>query len=171
MHPGSINKTIAQVGKTWTAMFPDNLFDYQFLDEHIAKFYTQEQKVYTAFQLFSSIAIIIGCLGLYGLIMFAAAQRTKEVGIRKVLGAPIMSIVALFSREFVILIGIAFLIAAPLGYWIMNTWLNNYAYHISINAGLFIIAITASCAIAAITIAYQTIKAALVNPVKSLRSE
>ncbi|HTI61830.1 ABC transporter permease [Mucilaginibacter sp.] len=171
MRPGSINKTIAQVGKTWNTMFPDNLFDYQFLDEHIAKFYTQEQKVYTAFQLFSSIAIIIGCLGLYGLIMFAAAQRTKEVGIRKVLGAPVVSIIALFSREFVILIGIAFLIAAPLGYWIMNTWLSNYAYHISINAGLFIIAITASFAIAAITIAYQTIKAALINPVKSLRSE
>jgi ABC-type antimicrobial peptide transport system permease subunit len=103
--------------------------------------------------------------------MFAAAQRTKEVGIRKVLGAPIMSIIGLFSKEFVVLIIIAFVIAAPLGYWVMNSWLNNYAYHISIGAGTFVVAIAASFAIAAITIAYQTIKAAKVNPVKSLRSE
>jgi putative ABC transport system permease protein len=103
--------------------------------------------------------------------MFAAAQRTKEVGIRKVLGAPIMSIIALFSKEFVVLIVIAFVIAAPVGYYMMHSWLNNYAYHISIGAGTFFVAIAVSFAIAAITIAYQTIKAARVNPVKSLRSE
>jgi ABC-type antimicrobial peptide transport system permease subunit len=168
---GSINKTIDQIGKSWSALFPDNLFEYKFLDDHIASFYKQEQKEYTAFKFFSCIAIIIGCLGLYGLVMFAAAQRTKEVGIRKVLGAPIMSIIGLFSKEFVVLIIIAFVIAAPLGYWMMHNWLNNYAYHISIGAGTFLVAIAASFAIAAITIAYQTIKAARVNPVKSLRSE
>jgi len=171
IRPGALNKTISQIGKTWSALFPDNLFDYQFLDEHIASFYTQEQKVYTAFKLFSSIAILIGCLGLYGLIMFAASQRTKEIGIRKVLGAPIASIIGLFSKEFVLLIAIAFLIAAPLGYYMMNNWLNNYAYHITIGPWTFVLAIIASMLIAGITIAYQTIKAALVNPVKSLRSE
>lgn len=171
LRAGAINKTIDQIGKSWSALFPDNLFEYQFLDDHIASFYKQEQKEYTAFKLFSCIAILIGCLGLYGLIMFAAAQRTKEVGIRKVLGAPIMSIVGLFSKEFVVLIIIAFVIAAPVGYWMMNNWLNNYAYHISIGPGIFVVAIAASFAIAAITIAYQTIKAARMNPVKSLRSE
>lgn len=171
LRAGAINKTIDQIGKSWSALFPDNLFDYKFLDDHIASFYTQEQKEYTAFKLFSCIAILIGCLGLYGLIMFAAAQRTKEVGIRKVLGAPIISIVGLFSKEFVVLIIIAFVIAAPVGYWMMNNWLNNYAYHISIGPGIFLVAIAASFAIAALTIAYQTIKAARVNPVKSLRSE
>jgi len=171
IRPCTINKTMAQMSKTWSALFPDNLFDYAFLDDHIASFYTQEQKVYTAFKLFSSIAILIGCLGLYGLIMFAAAQRTKEIGIRKVLGAPIASILGLFSKEFVLLIGIAFLIAAPLGYYMMNNWLNNYAYHITISPWTFILSIIASMFIAGITIAYQTIKAALVNPVKSLRSE
>jgi len=171
LRAGTINKTIDQISKSWTAMFPDNLFEYKFLDEHIASFYAQEQREYTAFKFFSCIAIIIGCLGLYGLVMFAAAQRTKEVGIRKVLGAPIISIVGLFSKEFVVLIVIAFAIAAPVGYWMMNNWLNNYAYHISIGPGIFVIAIAASFVIAAVTIAYQTIKAARVNPVKSLRSE
>ncbi|HEY2581260.1 MAG TPA: FtsX-like permease family protein, partial [Mucilaginibacter sp.] len=108
---------------------------------------------------------------LYGLIAFAASQRTKEVGIRKVLGAPLWSIVGLFSKEFVLLITIAFFIAAPIGYYAMHNWLQNYAYHINIGAGIFIIAIVASFIIAAITIAYQTIKAAMVNPVVSLRSE
>jgi len=171
IRPGAINKTLDQIGKDWAQLNPNNLFDYQFLDDHIATFYTQEQKVYTAFKLFSGIAILIGCLGLYGLIMFAASQRTKEIGIRKVLGAPIASIVALFSKEFVMLIAIAFLIAAPLGYYMMNSWLNNYAYHITIGPWTFVLAVIASMIIAGITIAYQTIKAALVNPVKSLRSE
>ncbi|MDR3693716.1 ABC transporter permease [Mucilaginibacter sp.] len=171
IRPGAINKTIERIGKSWAGLFPDNLFDYQFLDDHIASFYTQEQKVYTAFKLFSGIAILIGCLGLYGLIMFAAAQRTKEIGIRKVLGAPIASIITLFSKEFVVLIAIAFIIAAPLGYYMMNNWLSNYAYHITIGPWTFVLAVIASIIIAVITIAYQTIKAALVNPVKSLRSE
>jgi len=171
MQPVGMVHTIDYINKSWSALFPNDLFKYEFLDEHIASFYTQEQKVYTAFKLFSFIAILIGCLGLYGLISFAASQRTKEIGIRKVLGAPIASIVGLFSKEFVLLIAIAFVIAAPLGYYMMNNWLNNYAYHITIGPWTFVLAIIASMIIAGVTIAYQTIKAALVNPVKSLRSE
>jgi putative ABC transport system permease protein len=163
--------TIAAIGKEWSLLFPDNVFKYEFIDEHIAQMYQQEQKVYTAFQLFSGIAILIGCLGLYGLIAFAASQRTKEVGIRKVLGAPLYSIVGLFTREFVTLIGIAFLIAAPLGYYMMHKWLQNFAYHITIGPAIFFIAIASSLIIAALTTAHQAVKAALVNPVKSLRSE
>jgi len=171
LQPAAMPQTIGRIEKSWSALYPNNLFDFEFLDTHIASFYTQEQKVYTAFKIFSFIAIFIGCLGLYGLIMFAASQRTKEIGIRKVLGAPIASIVGLFSKEFVLLIAVAFLIAAPLGYYMMNNWLNNYAYHITIGPWTFVLAIIASLIIAGITIAYQTIKAALVNPVKSLRSE
>ncbi len=171
IQPVGMTRTIDYINKSWSALFPNDLFKYEFLDEHIASFYTQEQKVYTAFKLFSGIAILIGCLGLYGLISFAASQRTKEIGIRKVLGAPLMSIVGLFSKEFILLISIAFIIAAPVGYYAMHNWLQNYAYHINIGAGIFIIAIAASITIAAITISYQAIKAALVNPINSLRSE
>ncbi len=171
IQPAAMGTTIAGIDKLYSTLQPNDLFDYEFLDEHIAKFYVQEQKVYTAFKFFSGIAIFIGCLGLYGLIMFAAAQRTREIGIRKVLGAPIASIVGLFSKEFVLLISIAFVIAAPLGYYMMNNWLNNYAYHITIGPWTFVLAIIASMIIAGITIAYQAIKAALVNPIKSLRSE
>lgn len=171
LQPNNMTATIAAIGKTWSNDFPDNLFKYEFIDEHIAAMYTQEQKVYTAFQLFSGIAILIGCLGLYGLIAFAASQRTKEVGIRKVLGAPLHSIVGLFTREFVALIAIAFLIAAPLGYFMMHKWLENFAYHINIGPAIFLVAIAASLLIAAVTTAHQTLKAALANPVKSLRNE
>jgi ABC-type antimicrobial peptide transport system permease subunit len=171
LKPKNMPATIAAIGKAWGTLFPDGVFKYEFVDEHIAAMYIQEQKVYAAFQLFSGIAILIGCLGLYGLIAFAASQRTKEVGIRKVLGAPLFSIVGLFTREFVALIGIAFLIAAPLGYYMMHKWLENFAYHIKIGPAIFLVAIVASLAIAAITTMHQTLKAALANPVKSLRSE
>jgi len=152
-------------------LFPEQLFNYEFLDEHIAKWYRQEEKQYTAFKLFAGIAILICCLGLYGLVAFAAAQRTKEVGIRKVLGASLGSIVLLFSKEFVWLILIAFLVAGPLAYYVMNNWLQNFAYQVHINAGIFIIAILVSVTIAGITIAYQAIRAGVANPVESLRSE
>jgi ABC-type antimicrobial peptide transport system permease subunit len=171
IQPTGMAKTISSIDKSWSALSPNDLFEYEFLDDHIAKFYVQEQKVYTAFKLFSGIAILIGCLGLYGLISFAASQRTREIGIRKVLGAPIASIVGLFSKEFVVLICIAFVIAAPVGYYAMHSWLQNYAYHIEIGTGIFVVAIAASFIIAGVTIAYQTIKAAMANPVKSLRSE
>ncbi|HLL44723.1 MAG TPA: FtsX-like permease family protein, partial [Segetibacter sp.] len=171
IQPGEMRQTISNIDKAWSELFPDNLFEYEFLDDHIASLYRQEQKEYTAFKLFSCIAIIIGCLGLYGLVAFAAAQRTKEVGIRKVLGASLQDIVLLFSKEFVLLIAIAFIIAAPLAYYTMHKWLENFAYHINVHAGIFITAIMTSLIIAACTIAYQAVKAAVANPVKSLRTE
>jgi putative ABC transport system permease protein len=164
-------KSIAGIEKAWSSLFPDRLFQYEFLDDHIAASYRQEDKVYTAFKLFSSIAILIGCLGLYGLIAFAAAQRTKEVGIRKVLGASIFNIVSLFAKESAILIVIAFVIAAPVGYYVMHSWLENFAYQVGFGLQVFLVAIAASFMIAAITIAYQAIRAAVANPVRSLRSE
>lgn len=166
-----LRATLQNIEKTWNSLFPNQLFDYQFLDDRIASFYQQEQKLYTAFRLFVGIAIVIGCLGLYGLIAFATVQRTKEVGIRKVLGAPLRSIVYMFTKEFISLILIAFVIAAPVAYYGMSKWLQNFAYHIDIRAGIFVIAIMASFIIAALTVASQTIRAALANPVKALRSE
>jgi putative ABC transport system permease protein len=171
LQPKNMQATILAINKEWSRLFPDDVFKYEFIDEHIAQMYQQEQKAFTAFQLFSYIAILIGCLGLYGLIAFAAAQRTKEVGIRKVLGASVHSIIGLFTREFVFLIAIAFLIAAPLGYYMMNKWLQNFAYHVTIGPAIFLIAIASSLVIAALTTAHQSIKAALANPIKSLRSE
>lgn len=171
LQPTHMVQTMAGIDKMWSAMFPEELFEYEFLDDRIASFYRQEQKIYTAFRLFAGIAILIGCLGLYGLIAFTAVQRTKEVGVRKVLGASLTNIILLFSKEFIGLIVIAFFIAAPVAWYVMNNWLQNFAYHINIGWGIFIVAIAASFIIAGITIAHQTVKAALANPVKSLRSE
>ncbi len=169
--PSSIHQTIGHIDKMWSATFPKDVFEYEFIDEHIASWYKQEAKVYTAFKLFSSLAILIGCLGLYGLVSFSAVQRTKEVGIRKVLGASLFDISALFAREFIYLIALAFLVAIPVGYYFMHSWLENFAYHIGIGKGIFLIAVGISLAIALITISFQAIKAATANPVTSLRSE
>lgn len=171
LHPSNLRQTLATIENDWKSLNPESIFTYEFVDEHIASLYTQEEKTYNAFRLFSAIAIIIGSLGLFGLVSLIAVQRTKEVGIRKVLGASVASIVVLFSREFVWLMLLAFIVAAPLAWYSMNTWLQEYAYHIEIGPSIFGIAIVATFAIAALTISYQSIKAALVNPVKSLRSE
>jgi putative ABC transport system permease protein len=163
----NMQRTIADLDKTYSAMFPDNLFQYQFLDEHIASLYQQEEKEYVAFKMFSSIAILIGCLGLYGLVAFAAAQRTKEVGIRKVLGASLTDIITLFSKEFVVLITLAFVIASPIAYYFMHNWLYSFAYQVNIGINIFVIALVSTFFIAACTIAFQAVKSAIANPVKS----
>ena len=171
IHAAGMPKTIERIDKAWSALFPENLFEYEFLDDRIASFYKQEQNMYTAFKFFSIIAILIGCLGLYGLVAFSAVQRIKEVGIRKILGASLVDIITLFSKEFILLIVVAFIIAAPIAYYTMNSWLENFAYQINVEGWIFMVAIAVSFAIAAITIAFQAIKAAVANPVKSLRTE
>jgi len=171
MRPREVRRSLATIKQSWSALYPDGLFKFQFLDDQIAARYRQEQKVYTAIRLFAGIAILIGCLGLYGLVAFAAVQRTKEVGVRKVLGASMADIVFLFSREFVVLIGIAFVIAAPVAWLVMNGWLNDFAYRVSIGWGTFVVAMGVSFFIAALTISWESVKAAVVNPIKSLRSE
>jgi hypothetical protein len=171
LKPQHMRATISRIEKDWYSLFPDNLLYYEFLDDHIASFYRQEQKVFTAFKLFSSLAILIGCLGLYGLVAFAAVQRTKEVGIRKALGASLSDIVTLFAKEFFQLIAIAFVVATPLAWYVMHNWLANFAYQVSIGPGIFLLALIISFAIAALTIAYQSVKAALANPLQSLRTE
>jgi putative ABC transport system permease protein len=162
---------LAAMDKIWNRYFPDFTFEYSFLDEDIAAFYQQENQLSILYKIFSGIAIFISCLGLYGLISHMAVQRNKEIGIRKVLGAPVRDILLLLSKEFTILIAIAFLIATPLAWYFMHQWLEQYTYRISIGLWYFVATIAGSLVIAWLTVGYTAIKAALANPVKSLRSE
>jgi ABC-type antimicrobial peptide transport system permease subunit len=164
-----IPQTISKIDKMWSAEFPNELFQYEFLDDHIAAYYKQEQKSYTAFKLFSFIAILIACLGLYGLVAFTVTQRTKEVGIRKVLGADMPGIVALLSKDFLILVGIAILLASPIAWYIMDDWLQNFAYRVNLSWWVFAIAGACGILIAFITISFKAIGSAVSNPVESLK--
>ena len=167
----NIPETQQRIQSAWDKYFPEYVNSSSFMDERIAKFYAQEEKLSLLYKIFAGLAIFISCLGLFGLVSFMAVQKTKEVGIRKVLGASVGNIVYLFSREFTVLIVIAFVIAAPLAWYMMNNWLNNFAYRIPLGAGIFVLAVIASIVIAWITVGYKAINAALANPVKSLRSE
>jgi putative ABC transport system permease protein len=167
----NIATTVPLVQKLWENTYPEYAYSGFFLDDNIAKFYKQENQQALVYQIFACIAIFISCLGLYGLVSFMAVQRTKEVGIRKVLGASVSSIVFLFSKEFMVLITVSFAIAVPAAWYIMAGWLQTFAYRITMNAWIFIAAIAVSVVIAWLTVGYKAIRAALVNPVKSLRSE
>jgi len=167
----NLSSTVASVQKLWERTYPEYAYNGFFLDESIAKFYKQENQMELVYKIFAGIAIFISCLGLYGLVSFMAVQRTKEVGVRKVLGASVSSVVMLFSKEFMILIGISFLIAMPAGWYLMNGWLQTFVYRISMNAWIFIASVAVSLVIACLTVGYKAINAAMVNPVKSLRSE
>jgi ABC-type antimicrobial peptide transport system permease subunit len=169
--PGQEQAVIDAVGKIWNNTFPDYLYEYSFLDKNIANFYKQENQLSQLYKIFAAIAILISCLGLYGLVSFMAAQRTKELGIRKVLGATSRNIVYLLSKEFTLLIIIAFVIAAPVAWYFMHKWLQNYTYRIQLGVGIFLIAVLSSMVIAWITVGHRAIKAAIANPVKSLRTE
>ncbi|MEQ9443657.1 MAG: ABC transporter permease [Cyclobacteriaceae bacterium] len=171
VNPANLQSTLMALETTWKEVFPNHVFEYSFLDEQIARFYETDTMIFQLIQAFASIAIIIGCLGLYGLISFMAAQKTKEVGVRKVLGASLPSILWLFGQEFTRLVVLAFVIAAPLAWWVMQSWLENFTYRIEIGAGIFVLAIAATFLVAMITVSWQSIKAALANPVDSLRNE
>ena len=164
-------QTLKSVEETWSGVYPNFVFDYGFLDDNIEKFYEDEQNISSLINTFAVIAILIGCLGLFGLVSYMAAQRTKEIGIRKVLGATVTNILALFSKEFFVLITIAFVLAAPAAYYIMGNWLDEFAYRIDLNAGIFMLALIISFVIAFVTIGYKSVLAAMTNPVESLRSE
>jgi len=163
--------TLAGIGAAWSKMYPEQIFSYQFLDEQIARFYATDEKLLLLVQTFSVIAIFICSLGLYGLVSFMAAQKTKEIGIRKVLGSSTGGIIWIFGKEFSTLILVAFLIASPLAWFFMNKWLQDFKFRIDIGANVFLITIVSTFVFAALTVSYQAIKAALMNPVKSLRTE
>jgi putative ABC transport system permease protein len=163
--------TIAALKKTYDAFFPGNLFDYYFLDQHYNEQYANDQLFGKAFSIFAGFAVFIACLGLLGLSLFATAQRTKEIGVRKVLGASVGNIVLLLSRDFIGLVLLAFVIASPITWFIMHRWLQDFAYRIDIEWWVFALAGFLSLVIALATISFQAIRAAMANPVKSLRSE
>jgi len=165
------NAVVAAMQKLWNKNFPEFSFEYKFMDESIADYYQQENQLSQLYKVFSGIAIFISCLGLYGLISFMAIQRKKEIGIRKVLGAPLKDILILLSKEFTMLVLIAFLIAAPIAWYFMHNWLQGYTFHITIGVWFFAVTILSSVFIAWLTVSYTAIKAALANPVKSLRTE
>ena len=147
------------------------MFDYYFLDESFNRQYTNDQLFGKVFAIFSAFAIFIACLGLLGLSLFSTAQRTKEIGIRKVLGASVVKIVTLLSKDFLRLVVIAFIIASPVAWWIMHQWLQDFEYRIGISVWIFFVAGLLAIIIALGTISFQAIKAAMANPVKSLRAE
>ena len=167
----NIAATKATIQKTWDQFFPEYASSPAFFDERIAEFYQQEEQLSLLYKIFAGLAIFISCLGLYGLVSFMAVQKTKEVGIRKVLGASITSLLQLFSKEFTILIIISFFIAVPVAWYMMHNWLNNFVYRVPLSIWFFVSAIAGSVAIAWLTVGYKAIKAALANPVKALRSE
>lgn len=167
----AIGQRLKQVETAWTATFPEFVFSYEFLDETLANFYKSEQQTYSLFQLLAGIALFIGCLGLYGVVAFMAETRTKEVGVRKVLGASMAHIFGLFSIDFVKLVLIALVLSSPLAWYVMNQWLQKFAYKIDIEWWMFALAGLLAVGIALLTVSFQSIKAALMNPVKSLRSE
>ena len=171
IQPGQAKAALASMASIWSRLYPDRMFEYDFLDQTIAAEYQQEDQVSKLYQVFSGIAIFISCLGLYGLISFMAVRRNKEIGVRKVLGASVGSIVYLLSREFTLLILIAFAIAGPVAWYFTHGWLDQYAYRISFNAGFFGMAILCSVVVAWITIGYSAIRAARTNPIRSLRAE
>jgi ABC-type antimicrobial peptide transport system permease subunit len=167
----NIASTMQSIKKIWEQTFPNYVYEYRFLDEKIASFYKQENQLSQLYKIFAAIAVFLSCLGLYGLASFMAVQRIKEVGIRKVLGATTGSIVYLFSKEFIMLIAIAFVIAAPVAWYYMHQWLQNYAYRIDVSWLIFLAGGIAAIVIALVTISFQAMKAAMANPVKSLRTE
>ena len=163
--------TLATLEKTWSNMYPEQLCQYEFLDQQTAQFYEAEQSMLQLIQVFSFIALFIGCMGLYGLVSFMAIQKTKEIGIRKVLGGSVGHILWIFGKEFFRLIVIAFILAAPLGWWIMSRWLENYEYAFEMTWWVFAMEILIISFICFLTIGFRSAKAALTNPVNSLRTE
>jgi putative ABC transport system permease protein len=173
-----VHVNTAQMGKTlnfladkWKALCPDEPFEYTFLDQDFQHNYHAETKTAKIVSWFTGISIFISCLGLFGLAAFAAHQRTREIGIRKVLGASVLNITALLSKDFVMLVLVAMCIASPLAWYCMHKWLDEFAYRISISGWMFVAAGIFAMVVAIITVSTQAIRAGLMNPVKSLRSE
>ena len=169
--PGDLPGTIAQIKNKYEAFFPGNLFDYNFLDETFNRQYENDQLFGKAFGIFAGLAIFVACLGLLGLTMFATIQRTKEIGVRKVLGASVSNIVLLLSKSFLKLILLSAIVAFPLAWWAMNSWLQDFAFRVNMGWWIFILAGASALLIALTTISFQAIKAAIANPIKSLRTE
>lgn len=146
-------------------------FSYRFMNDSFNEMYRSEQRAGTFAVVFAVLAVFIACLGLFGLVTYMAEQRTKEIGIRKVLGASVSNVVSMLSKDFLVLVAIASVLAFPIAWWAMNKWLQDFAYRINISVWVFVLAAVAALLIALITVSFQAFKAAIANPVKSLRTE
>ena len=171
MKGGDVQHNINILKNAWQAVAPNQDFEYHFLDQSLALAYEQEQKSATVVKIASALSIFIACMGLFGLATLTVTRRTKEIGIRKVLGANAMQLVRLLSRDFLLLVVVAALIAFPIAWWAIQKWLSDFAYRTTIGWWVFALAAVASIVIALLTISAQSLKAAMMNPVKSLRTE
>lgn len=171
LQPGNLESQLSNIESLWKKLAPQAPLEYSFLDHEIQALYEKEQRMSSIFLLFAGLAIFIACLGLLGLVAFMTAQRIKEIGIRKVLGASPVGIVGLLSKDFLVLVLVAMLIASPLAWYFMDKWLQDFAYHVDIQWTVFVMSGVAAVGVAFLTVSFQSIKAALANPVKSLRSE
>jgi ABC-type antimicrobial peptide transport system permease subunit len=166
-----ISTALKKIEEQWSAVFPEFIFEYDFLDTRVAELYQSEQRFLSLTRLFSGVTLLIGCLGIYGLILFFAAQKTREIGIRKVLGGSVGHILVLVSQDFIKLLIVGSLIAIPLAWYFVDQWLQRYEYRTPISWWIFALATGIVAVITLLTISYQAFKAALTNPVDSLRSE
>jgi putative ABC transport system permease protein len=164
-------KTIATLQSAWNQFFPGNPFEYFFLDTHFADQYRADQRFGQVFGFFTGLAILVACLGLFGLASFTTMQRTKEIGIRKVLGASVGEILQLLYKEFAVLVVISFVVATPLAWWAISSWRQSYAFRADLSIWLFVLPFVVVLGIALLTVSFQSIKAALLNPVQSLQVE
>ena len=171
LQAGESQESIAQIESKWKEFVPGKPFRYEFLQDNLNRGYVDDQRSGKLFTVFSSLAIIIACVGLFGLSAYTTSRRTKEIGIRKVLGASVGGVVYLLSKEFARLVGVAFVVAIPISLWMMKEWLSTFAYRIELGPTAFVVAGLTALAIAWLTVSYQSIKSALMNPVRSLRSE
>ena len=170
-HPKELQSTVEQITKIWKSAFPNDMFEYKILDDQIARFYDSYQKTNQIMKTAMVIAIFISCMGLFGLAAFTSVQRRKEIGVRKVLGASVSEIVGLLSKDFLKLVILSMVIASPIAWYFMSNWLNDFAYRINLNVWIFILAGSMALLIAFITISFQSVRAAVANPVDSLRTE
>jgi putative ABC transport system permease protein len=171
INTSNLPRTIEHVRRSWATSFRGNPFEYFFLDEYFNRQYESERKFEKLFVSFAVLAIIIGCLGLFGLSAYTASQRIKEIGIRKVLGASVPDITKMLSKDFLKLVIIAVVIATPIAWWAMSKWLEDFAYRVNISWWIFAVAGALALIIAMLTVSLQAIKAAIANPIKSLRTE
>ena len=163
--------SLASIEKNWKETFSNNIYKLQFLDDAIEREYTVENMIFIGFGIFSILAIIIGCLGLFGLMSFIVDQKRKELGIRKVLGASLLENFSIFVKEYIGLVALAFLISSPIVYYFMNQWLQGFTYRIELSLWMFLMGGVATFFIAMLTCSYQSIKAARENPIYALSEE
>ena len=171
MEPDNVFKVLDIIEKEWKEMYPSMPFDYFFLDEHFNNIHRSERNLATTFTYFTVLAIVIACLGLFGLASYATERRIKEIGVRKVLGSSVGEIILLLSKDFSKLVLLANILAWPIAWYAMNKWLQNFAYKTEINIWVFILSGLLALIISLLTVSFQTIKAANANPVKALKYE